>query len=182
MSRQILNGWKEISSYIKRSVRTVQRWEARLDLPVYRPALKDRSAVVAFSDELDRWIARVSPDAGEQSAVLNGNEGRDAGLLRLLDSMNTMLLDTAELSSRMRLLQEQLGQSLRICHQGIAARTLAPSASVSSRALGPVLTFRPQRSVTPEQMIFRADGPAIADRRERAPGHAPLHAPVEKAR
>jgi hypothetical protein len=171
MSRQILNGWKEISSYIKRSVRTVQRWEARLDLPVYRPALKDRSAVVAFSDELDRWISRVSPDAGE--AVLNGNDGHDAGLLRLLDSMNTMLLDTAELSSRMRLLQEQLGQSLRICHQGIAARTLAPSASVSSRALGPVLTFRPQR---------RADGPAMADPRERAPGHAPVHAPVEKAR
>jgi hypothetical protein len=171
MSRQILNGWKEISSYIKRSVRTVQRWEARLDLPVYRPALKDRSAVVAFSDELDRWISRVSPDAGE--AVLNGNDGHDAGLLRLLDSMNTMLLDTAELSSRMRLLQEQLGQSLRICHQGIATRTLAPSASVSSRALGPVLTFRPQR---------RADGPAMADPRERAPGHAPVHAPVEKAR
>lgn len=186
MGRQILNGWKEISSYIKRSVRTVQRWEARLALPVHRPALKDRSAVVAFSDELDRWISRVSPDAGEGTPVLDGNEGHDAGLLRLLDSMNTMLLDTAELSARMRLLQEQLGQSLKICYQGISSRTHAPSASVSRRVMGPVLTFRSGRSVTPEQISFRADVSAAADPRERAPGdaslHAPLHAPVEKAR
>jgi hypothetical protein len=170
MSRQILNGWKEISNYIKRSVRTVQRWEAQLDLPIYRPALKDRSAVVAFSDELDRWISRVSPDVGEQSAVLRGNEGHDAGLLRLLESMNTMLLDTAELSSRMHLLQEQLGQSLRICQQGIASRTLPPSASVSPRALGPVLILRPERNSS-----------AMADPGEKIPAHAALHAPPEKA-
>ena len=81
MSRQILNGWKEISSYINRSVRTVQRWEARLGLPVYRPALKDRSAVMAFSDEVDRWISRASPDMGEEDAVLNGNGRNDADYL-----------------------------------------------------------------------------------------------------
>lgn len=56
MSRQILNGWKEISRHIDRSVRTVQRWEIQLGLPVYRPALRDRSAVMAFSDELEGWI------------------------------------------------------------------------------------------------------------------------------
>ena len=95
MSRQILNGWKEISSYTKRSVRTVQRWEARLGLPVYRPALKDRSAVMAFSDELDRWISRASPDVGEDDIVLNG----DPVLLQVLDNVSAMVLDTAELSS-----------------------------------------------------------------------------------
>jgi hypothetical protein len=179
MSRQILNGWKEISSHVRRSVRTVQRWEARLGLPVYRPALKDRSAVVAFSDELDRWISRASPDAGEESAVINGNEGNDASLLRVLDNMNTMLLDTVELSSRIGLLQEQLGRSLKIYHHGIASRRLAPTASVSSRGMGPVLTFwPPHRSVTPEQISFGADVPAIADQSDRAPGRSR----VEKVR
>jgi hypothetical protein len=179
MSRQILNGWKEISSYIKRSVRTVQRWEARLGLPVYRPALKDRSAVVAFSDELDRWISRASPDAGEEDTVLNGYEGNDANLSWVLDNMNTMVLGVAELSSQMRLLQEELRQSLRIYHQRIASRTLAPTASVPSRGMGPVLTFRPaQRSVPLEQISFGADVPAMADPSDRAPGHSP----VEKAR
>jgi len=70
MSREILNGWKEISRHIGRSARTAQRWEARLGMPVYRPALKDRSAVVAFCDELDLWIARASP-ARDEDEVLN---------------------------------------------------------------------------------------------------------------
>jgi hypothetical protein len=179
MSRQILNGWKEISAYINRSVRTVQRWEARLGLPVYRPALKDRSAVVAFSDELDGWISRASPDAGEEDEVLNGYEGNDADLSRMLDNINTMVLSATELSSQMRLLQEELRQSLKIYHYGLASRTLAPNASVPSRGMSPVLTFRPpQRSVTTEQTIFGEDVPAMADQSDRAPGRSP----VEKAR
>jgi len=39
-----------------RGVRTVQRWEAQLGLPVHRPAGKDHSAVLAFSSELDQWL------------------------------------------------------------------------------------------------------------------------------
>jgi len=168
MSRQILNGWKEISSYINRSVRTVQRWEARLGLPVYRPALKDRSAVVAFSDELDRWISRAAPDMGEEYAVPNGNEGNDAVLLQVLDTVSAMVFDTAELSSQVRLLQEQLGQSLKLYRHVIASRTLAPSASAPGRGIGPVLTFRsPQRG-------FVADPPGMADPSGRASGHSPV--------
>jgi hypothetical protein len=179
MSRQILNGWKEISSYTKRSVRTVQRWEARLGLPVYRPALKDRSAVVAFSDELDRWISRASPGADEEDTVLNGYERNDAGLSRLLDNMDTMVLGGAEHSSKIRLLLEELRQSLKSYHYGLASRTPVPTASVPSRGMGPVLTFRqPQRSLTPEQVIFGEDVPAMADQSDRAPGHSA----VEKAR
>ena len=172
MSRQNLIGWKEISSYIKRSVRTVQRWEARLGLPVYRPALKDRSAVIAFSDELDRWISRASPDIGAEDAVLNGNGGNDAVLLKVLDNVSAMVLDTAELSSQVGLLQEQLRQSLKLYRHAIASRTLAPSASVPGRGIGPVLTFRsPQR-------VLVADLPLLAD----PSGRAPAHSPVEKAR
>jgi hypothetical protein len=179
MSRQILNGWKEISNYINRSVRTVQRWEALLGLPVYRPALKERSAVVAFADELDVWISRPSPEAGEENEVLNGHEGNDADLARMLENMNTMVLGAAELSSQMRALQEELQRSLKIYHYWLASGTLAPTASVPGRGMGPVLTFRPpQRSVSPEQVIFGADVPAMADQSDQASGHSP----VEKAR
>lgn len=31
-----LDSWKEIASYLKRDVRTVQRWERREGLPVHR--------------------------------------------------------------------------------------------------------------------------------------------------
>lgn len=56
--RRILNSWKEIASHLGRGVRTVQRWEAQLGLPVHRPAGKEHSAVMAFSSELDQWLDR----------------------------------------------------------------------------------------------------------------------------
>ncbi|MBV9146856.1 MAG: hypothetical protein JO065_13130 [Acidobacteria bacterium] len=55
---RILNSWKEIANYLGRGVRTVQRWELQLGLPVHRPAGKDHSAVFAFSAELDQWLSR----------------------------------------------------------------------------------------------------------------------------
>jgi CheY-like chemotaxis protein len=58
--RRILNGWKEIAAHLGRGVRTVQRWELLYRMPVHRPAERDRSAVVAFSDELDQWVRQSS--------------------------------------------------------------------------------------------------------------------------
>lgn len=57
--RSILNSWKEIAVYLGRGVRTVQRWEADLGLPVHRPKGRDRSAVLAFPDEVDIWLRRT---------------------------------------------------------------------------------------------------------------------------
>ena len=54
---QVLNSWKEIAQYLGRAVRTVQRWEQELGLPVRRPRRKKRSAVIAVPAELDAWLA-----------------------------------------------------------------------------------------------------------------------------
>jgi hypothetical protein len=54
---RILNSWKEIAGYMGRGLRTVQRWEHDLALPVRRPRGKSRSAVLAIRQELDAWIA-----------------------------------------------------------------------------------------------------------------------------
>lgn len=54
----ILNSWKEIASYLGRGVRTVQRWESELHLPVHRMGQSDRSPVFAFKPELDNWVRR----------------------------------------------------------------------------------------------------------------------------
>ena len=181
MSRKILNGWKEISSYVRRSVRTVQRWEARLGLPVYRPALKDRSAVVAFSDELDHWISRASPDFGDGYSALDRIEENDAGLLRMLDSMITMGLESAELSSQMKLLHEQLQQSLISYQHSIASKTQAHTTSDPSRDMGPVLTFRPlQRGVPHVGKVFRAGASSMGDQRGRASGRSLVEVATHK--
>jgi hypothetical protein len=52
----VLNSWKEIAAYLGRGVRTVQRYERDLGLPVRRPRGKSRSAVIALADELDNWL------------------------------------------------------------------------------------------------------------------------------
>lgn len=56
VNNEILNSWKEIALYLGRGVRTVQRWELELGLPVRRPRGKPRSAVVALKAELDSWL------------------------------------------------------------------------------------------------------------------------------
>jgi phage terminase Nu1 subunit (DNA packaging protein) len=56
----VLNSWKEISQYMGRSVRTLQRWE-RFGLPVHRPSGKDRSSVYALPHELNRWLEKGKP-------------------------------------------------------------------------------------------------------------------------
>ncbi len=49
-----LDSWKEIAAYLKRGVRTAQRWEREAGVPVRRVAT-ERGAVYAFRSELDAW-------------------------------------------------------------------------------------------------------------------------------
>jgi len=52
-----LDSWKEISAYLKRSVRTVHRWESEEGLPVHRHLHQSSGTVYAFKSELDTWWA-----------------------------------------------------------------------------------------------------------------------------
>ncbi len=70
-SARVLNSWKEIATYLGRSVRTVQRWEQDLSLPVHRPRGGERTAVVAFPRELDEWLRRTPLHYGNGSDAAN---------------------------------------------------------------------------------------------------------------
>src|ERR1700736_5343272 len=91
--RRILNSWKEIAGYLGRGVRTVQRWEAQLGLPVHRPAGKDHSAVLAFSSELDEWLdSRPVRHAMHQNLeVESASDARIEQMQSLLIRAETML-------------------------------------------------------------------------------------------
>jgi hypothetical protein len=158
MSRQILNGWKEISSHIERGVRTAQRWEALLGMPVHRPALKDRAAVVAFSDELEAWLSRTSPAVREAHVAINGKEQGNESLQRVLDNMTSLVSKTSQLALQMRVLEQQLRRSRKIHHHRIKSRALARSASATSRSMGSVLTLRPRKRVLlPDSIVREGD-------------------------
>ncbi len=51
-----LDSWKEIASYVKRDVSTVQRWEKREGMPIHRHVHDKRGSVYALGSELDAWL------------------------------------------------------------------------------------------------------------------------------
>ena len=63
-----LSGWKEISAHLGRGVRTAQRWEKALGMPVHRIG-REREIVFAFGDELDAWLARERLSGSLDSAA-----------------------------------------------------------------------------------------------------------------
>ena len=65
-AHDVLNSWKEIANYLNRGVRTVQRWEAELAMPVRRPRARSRSAVIALRSEIDEWL-RACPVSERES-------------------------------------------------------------------------------------------------------------------
>src|SRR5215216_4828523 len=65
-SNDRLDSWKEIAAYMRRDVKTVQRWEKREGMPVHRHVHERMGSVYAFRNELDVWAQnrRLShPDA-----------------------------------------------------------------------------------------------------------------------
>jgi TolB-like protein/Flp pilus assembly protein TadD len=56
-----LDSWKEIATYLKRGITTVQRWERAEGLPVHRHVHSSQSSVYAYSDQLDAWLSGRHP-------------------------------------------------------------------------------------------------------------------------
>jgi Tol biopolymer transport system component len=74
-----LDSWKEIAAYLKRGVRTVQRWERSSGLPVHRLELDRQGSVFAYKPELDTWwesrrqtVAAVEEEAAGGSRLQVG--------------------------------------------------------------------------------------------------------------
>jgi hypothetical protein len=51
-----LDSWKEIAAYLRREVRTAQRWERREGLPIHRHSHVKGSSVWASKHEMDAWL------------------------------------------------------------------------------------------------------------------------------
>jgi len=83
-SRDRLETWGEIAAYLGREIRTVQRWEKTIGLPVRRLGAgpEKQSRVFALKPELDAWwrdheVLRNAPDltddtSGSNSAIVGG--------------------------------------------------------------------------------------------------------------
>ena len=75
----VFTSWKEISDHLGKGVRTVQRWEVELGLPVHRADGSSARAIFAVPEELDAW-ARSHPRA--RAAAVVGSLHREIAALR----------------------------------------------------------------------------------------------------
>ena len=59
-ARDRLDSWKEIATYLRREVRTVQLWEKNEALPVHRHFHRRLGSVYALRSEIDIWLQQAS--------------------------------------------------------------------------------------------------------------------------
>jgi hypothetical protein len=100
MEDRLLNGWKEIGSYLGRAVRTAQRWEAYLDMPIHRPATRKRTAVIAFSREIDNWLVRNRARIDSYELGQPANSSLDLSALR--EKLARLQMEAAQLAVELR--------------------------------------------------------------------------------
>ena len=108
-NRLVLNSWKEIADYMGRGVRTVQRYERDLNLPVHRPAGKSRSAVVAFADEIDNWM--------REGRLLSGNGSPPKPLPVNLPEWQRLIANSEVLLRRADTLRANLAELVRLVRE-----------------------------------------------------------------
>jgi hypothetical protein len=72
-----LNGWKEIAAHLGKSVRSVQRWELTLGLPVHRIRTPDGIIIYADSEEIDSWKRGLDIPRALTEKTNGGNEASE---------------------------------------------------------------------------------------------------------
>jgi predicted DNA-binding transcriptional regulator AlpA len=149
----VLSSWKDIARYLGKGVRTVQRWERNLGLPVRRPiGAAQKSAVVLYRGDVDAWLAtRFSARALEKDGVQRNQSSRSArstlreGIrtARELRVANHNL--TEQISASIRLLTERCD---RLAAQGLQEPPLTDFGRLEEWATPP-LTVVPELLPTP---------------------------------
>ena len=124
MSADILNSWKEVAVYMGRGVRTVQRWERELHLPVRRPRGRSRSAVIAIKGELDEWLLHspVGRSEAERLRRLKTNAAQHVHVSTAAVTKNShrLLEQSSSIQQEIRDLHDRLKRTLALASRLVA--------------------------------------------------------------
>jgi hypothetical protein len=110
---QIFSGWKNIAQYLGMGVRTVQRYERQLGLPIRRPAGEARGTVVATKSELDAWVAASPLRKAFRLTKASASQASNLGAMKLQVAQMCVLRDEmTKLRSEMRASMQSLKNSI----------------------------------------------------------------------
>ncbi|MGI9102105.1 MAG: hypothetical protein ACR2IF_06640 [Terriglobales bacterium] len=122
---RVLNSWKEIAAYLDRGVRTAQRWEHDLHMPIHRPKGQERSAVIAFPEELDNWLHAAPVRFGHSvDSLAEVTKALDivSRSKRLGATANELLVRARELAQKQTTDASTMCERVRLLKQKCAAR------------------------------------------------------------
>jgi hypothetical protein len=146
----IISGWKDIANYLGKGVRTVQRYERELGLPIRRPAGRAAGSVIATKAELDCWIAAIplreifslSQCELESSAILKDLRSNVADMRRLREEgarvQHALRASLHVLQSKIEFSQTEIEHKVVRRSPPTALKTNSPS------PLGDVLPLHPE--------------------------------------
>jgi hypothetical protein len=120
----VLSCWKDIAHYMGKGVRTVQRWEQELSMPVRRPnGAGPKGPVTARKSDLDQWLAAqwserkvVSPSFPDESPVLP-----------IIMNSASLIQTSRQLREKNKLLVEGIRSTIQNLHVTCTSFELTPS-------------------------------------------------------
>jgi len=140
---EVFSGWKDVANYLGKSVRTVQRYERELGLPIRRPAAKATTAVIATKAELDAWIS-ASPLRGalRPAEVTADNSGMLKEFRTHVKELHQLRHETAQLRQAVNASLALLRMNLQLATSG---EEQVPQPSSERRGMADVLSFKSRR-------------------------------------
>ena len=121
----VLNSWDEIARYLGRGVRTVQRWERELQLPVHRVGAGKRSPVYAVVSELKFWMVTSAAKQDLNKSHTNGTKAasgpQDKRWMQLTERLYELAQLVAQNSVRHQRQARELRQRIKALQSGLAS-------------------------------------------------------------
>ena len=92
----MLSSWKEIAHFFGKGVRTVQRWEKTLDLPIHRPPGAPSNVVLARTSDLEEWM-----HGGHANRAALDNEDDSTSSAAMTDALASLEHEVTSLGQKM---------------------------------------------------------------------------------
>src|ERR1700760_3375886 len=128
-----LDSWKEIAVFLKRDVRTVQRWEKKEGLPVYRHLHDKLGSIYAYRNELNEWFTTRQ----QSGTAASRHEGHTEKIKLAILPFGNLSADKEDAYFSDGLTEEMITQITRLQSSDLAviARTTAEHYDSSSNSL-----------------------------------------------
>lgn len=119
----MLSSWKEIAQFFGKGVRTVQRWEKTLDLPIHRPPGAPSNVVLAKESDLEEWMNR-----GVVGAHMRAGQAVENAFDSIEKAIRELPRDAAQREERLAMMRqrmEELRHALEQAEHGTNGQSIA---------------------------------------------------------